>query len=70
MQIEVNGEPREIELNTTLAQLIAQLDYAGERIAIELNREVIRRTAWDNTRLNDNDKIEIVHFVGGGGNMN
>lgn len=66
MRIEVNGEPRELSDGTTLSQLIAELDYAGERIAVELNREVIRRKLWDDTELNNNDKIEIVHFVGGG----
>ncbi|MCP9493550.1 MAG: sulfur carrier protein ThiS [Pyrinomonadaceae bacterium MAG19_C2-C3] len=66
MRIEVNGEPRELSDGTTLAQLIAHLGYAGERIAVELNREVKRRSLWDDTKLNDGDKIEIVHFVGGG----
>lgn len=66
MRIEVNGEPRELSDGTTLSQLIARLDYAGERIAVELNREVIRRKLWADTELKDADKIEIVHFVGGG----
>jgi len=66
LRIEVNGEPRELSDGTTLSQLIAGLDYAGERIAVELNREVIRRKLWADTELKDADKIEIVHFVGGG----
>jgi thiamine biosynthesis protein ThiS len=50
----------------TLAQLITELDLPPARIAVELNREVVRRNDWDATELRDDDRIEIVHFVGGG----
>jgi len=46
--------------------LITALDLPVARIAIELNREVVRRSDWGSTMLNDGDRIEIVHFVGGG----
>jgi thiamine biosynthesis protein ThiS len=67
MKVFVNGELREVEIST-LADLIAELDLPVARIAIELNREVVRRSDWGSTMLKDEDRIEIVHFVGGGKN--
>ncbi|HYV82524.1 MAG TPA: sulfur carrier protein ThiS [Pyrinomonadaceae bacterium] len=65
MKVFVNGELRELEIST-LAELITELDLPVARIAIELNREVVRRSDWGGTMLKDEDRIEIVHFVGGG----
>ncbi|HEV8188516.1 MAG TPA: sulfur carrier protein ThiS [Pyrinomonadaceae bacterium] len=65
MNVFVNGEQREFR-STSLAELITQLDLPVARIAIELNREVVRRSEWGSTMLKDEDRIEIVHFVGGG----
>jgi len=65
MNVYVNGELREFG-GTSLAELITLLELPVARIAIELNREVVRRSAWDSTVLKDEDRIEIVHFVGGG----
>ena len=65
MNVYVNGELREVEA-TSLAELVTNLDLPVARIAIELNREVVRRSEWGNTSLKDEDRIEIVHFVGGG----
>ena len=65
MRVFVNGEPRDTSA-PTLAELIEQLDLPAPRIAIELNREVVRRSDWGSTMLKDEDRIEIVHFVGGG----
>jgi thiamine biosynthesis protein ThiS len=67
MKVFVNGELREVEIST-LAELINELDLPVARIAIELNREVVRRSDWGSTMLKDEDRIEIVHFVGGGKN--
>ena len=66
MRIQVNGEPREVEPNISLPQLIAVLNLKVEQIAIELNRNVVRRGQWENTVLKAGDSVEIVHFVGGG----
>ena len=49
-----------------LRDLIASLDLKPEQIAIELNQTVIRRMHWQSTILREDDKVEIVHFVGGG----
>jgi sulfur carrier protein len=64
--IEVNGEALDLPVNITVAELIKHLALAPERLAIELNRHVVRRSDWPQTLLNENDRIEIVHFVGGG----
>ena len=69
MRIQVNGEPREAEENTSLLNLVAGLNLKPEQIAIELNHNVVRRAQWDNTLLQADDKVEIVHFVGGGCNQ-
>ncbi len=66
INVTVNGEEREISEKITLAELIQILELPSERVAVELNREVVRRANWQNTQLNENDQIEIVHFVGGG----
>jgi thiamine biosynthesis protein ThiS len=65
MKVYVNGELREFG-GASLAELITLLELPVARIAIERNREVVRRSEWGNTMLNDEDRIEIVHFVGGG----
>lgn len=66
MQVYVNGESRELSGMPSLAELITQLELPAMRIAVELNREVVRRNDWSGTMLNENDRIEVVHFVGGG----
>lgn len=50
----------------TLNDLVSELSLAPERLAIELNREVVRRAAWPETEMREGDTVEIVHFVGGG----
>ena len=66
MQVYVNGETKEFRDTPSLADLITHLDLPAARIAVELNREVVRRKDWSGTMLNENDRVEIVHFVGGG----
>lgn len=66
MNIYVNGDLKEFRGTPTLAELITELELPVARIAIELNREVVRRGEWGSTMLKDEDRIEIVHFVGGG----
>ena len=66
MRVYINGESREVQGNPSLAELITQLDLPAARIAVELNREVVRRGVWSATMLHDDDRIEVVHFVGGG----
>jgi sulfur carrier protein len=64
--IQVNGESREVAENMFLPELVALLELKPEQVAIEVNQAVVRRADWPATRLRAGDKIEIVHFVGGG----
>ncbi len=66
MNLRINGEDREVVDNLSLKELVTQLDLTPERIAIELNQNVVRRAEWPSTALKENDQVEIVHFVGGG----
>lgn len=66
MEIQLNGEARELSDSSSLGDLIRELGLQPERIAIELNHEVIRKPDWETTVLKENDRIEVVHFVGGG----
>lgn len=66
MTILVNGEEKELVEGLTVAQLIEALALKPERLAVELNRKIVRRAQWGSTSLSDGDKVEIVHFVGGG----
>ena len=66
LQISLNGEPKEVGEGATLLALVEQLALAPERLAVELNREVVRRADWPAVVLSEGDRVEIVHFVGGG----
>ena len=66
MNLVINGETRIIDSAETLAALIGQLAMKGDRVAVELNREIVSRDRWAATPLKDGDRLEIVHFVGGG----
>ncbi len=67
MQIYINGESKQVDDNSSLAEVIRKLDLPITRIAIELNRAVVRRAYWETTLVREGDRLEIVHFVGGGG---
>ncbi|MCA1636415.1 MAG: sulfur carrier protein ThiS [Acidobacteria bacterium] len=69
MRVQVNGEIRELPEKLTLADLVRRLSLPPERLAIELNREVVRRAGWPETELCEGDQVEIVHFVGGGSGL-
>jgi sulfur carrier protein len=66
IDIHLNGETRSIETATDLAQLIERLSLPQKRVAVELNGSVVRRADWPETPVSDGDRIEVVHFVGGG----
>ena len=66
MKVTINGEEKQLDEGLKLADLIPLLELKTERLAIELNRKLIRRANWASIGLADGDKIEIVHFVGGG----
>lgn len=66
MEISVNGEPREVPDGSTVADLVRALELEGRRIAVELNRGIVRRDHYATQHLAAGDAVEIVHFVGGG----
>ncbi|MCA1590350.1 MAG: sulfur carrier protein ThiS [Acidobacteria bacterium] len=66
IEIYLNGERREVQVETTLAQLLDVCNLPSRRVAVELNKDVVRRDAWESTRLSNQDRVEVVHFVGGG----
>ena len=66
MRLIINGDEREFADIDSLAKLVEALGMKGDRVAVELNREIVPRTEWVNTALHDGDRLEIVHFVGGG----
>lgn len=68
MKLQINGEEKTFDSASpfTLAALVEGLGMKPDRVAIELNRDIVPRDLWAQTTLNDGDKLEMVHFVGGG----
>ena len=66
MKIALNGEPRELDAELSVADLLERAGYGGRRVAVEVNREIVPRSAHALRALHDDDAIEIVGFVGGG----
>jgi sulfur carrier protein len=73
MKLQINGEERNFGDSTasfTLAALVEVLGMKADRVAVELNRDIVPRDRWAETQLNEGDKLEVVHFVGGGSELN
>lgn len=66
MKISLNGEDREIDPATSVMQLLETAGYAQRRIAVEINREIVPRSRYEDHLLSPGDRIEIVHAIGGG----
>jgi sulfur carrier protein len=68
MKLQINGDERTFESASpfTLAALVEALAMKPDRVAVELNRDIVPRDRWSETVLADGDRLEIVHFVGGG----
>jgi sulfur carrier protein len=66
MQIYLNGVEKQIPDALNMAGLIELLDLGGQRIAVEVNEELVPRSTFDRHRLNERDRIEIIQAVGGG----
>ncbi len=66
IEVVINGERRELPREMTVAELIEHLGLRGRLLAVELNGEVVPRAEHDRRRVRERDRIEIVHFVGGG----
>lgn len=67
MKLQINGDDRDFpNAPSTLADLIEALGMKSDRVAVEVNRDIVPRERWPQTALKDGDRLEIVHFVGGG----
>ena len=66
MEITINGQTQIVSEGLTAAQLIEQMGLAGRRIAMEVNLDIVPRSAYAEHALNPGDRVEIVHAVGGG----
>ena len=66
MDVIINGDKREVKESQNLADLVNELDIQAPNFAIALNQQVVPRSKYDSTAIKDNDKVEIVHAVGGG----
>jgi thiamine biosynthesis protein ThiS len=66
VSIKVNGEPRLVAEGLTVVDLLAELGLRADRVAVEMNRAIIRQPSWGETRIPPDAELEIVQFVGGG----
>lgn len=66
VSIVLNGENKQIEGEVTLDRLLDLFSLPKQRVAVELNKSVVRKHDWGKTSVNDADVIEVIHFVGGG----
>ncbi len=68
LTLVLNGQPRTFTLSQSpsLEALVAELGLKGDRVAVEHNGEIVSRTSWPQTILIEGDRLEVVHFVGGG----
>ena len=66
MKIQLNGAPHTVEQPVTVAQLLQQLGLAQKRVAVEVNLEIVPRSSHAAHELQANDKVEVVHAIGGG----
>ncbi len=64
--LTVNGEPMQVAAGLMLSALIAQLELDTRKVAVERNLEIVPRSTYDSTKLQAGDRLEIVHFIGGG----
>lgn len=66
MQIQVNGESRELPAPMTVLELLIKLELEPARVAVELDKKIVKQGDWPQTMVNGGARLEIVQFVGGG----
>ncbi|MGB5474127.1 MAG: sulfur carrier protein ThiS [Gammaproteobacteria bacterium] len=66
MDIILNGSAREVPDQTSAAELLLSLGLAGKRLALEVNREIVPRSRFEQHLIRPGDRVEIVHAIGGG----
>ncbi len=66
MQVQVNGDGLELPTEATIADLIEHMALTGKRLAVEVNEDIVPRSQHPEFRLNEGDRVEVVHAIGGG----
>jgi len=66
MNIIVNGEKLNISDNSTIYQLLEKLEVSDKVMAVAINMEIVKKDKWDTHKIEEGDKLELLHFVGGG----
>jgi sulfur carrier protein len=66
IEITLNGERKEVPEGSSLIDLLRFLRLPADRVAVELDRKIVRKTDWENCRVEAGAEVEVVHFVGGG----
>ena len=66
MKIQLNGQSKEVANDTTVALLLESLELTGKRVAVEINEELVTRSAFETHKLQADDQVEIVQAIGGG----
>jgi thiamine biosynthesis protein ThiS len=66
IEIRLNGEPTQVPGDLDIEGLLSHLGIHADRVAVELNRQIIRKPEWKSTRIESGAEVEVVHFVGGG----
>lgn len=66
MKVQVNGKEKEFDQELTVMQLIESLDLNPKQVAVEVNRDIVKKEQFASHHLRNGDEIEILHFVGGG----
>ncbi|MEX2476313.1 sulfur carrier protein ThiS [Marinobacter sp.] len=66
MQVQVNGDGVELPAQATIADLIEHMALTGKRLAVEVNEDIVPRSQHPEFRLNNGDRVEVVHAIGGG----
>ncbi|HNI62590.1 MAG TPA: sulfur carrier protein ThiS [Agitococcus sp.] len=66
MNIQVNGEPKQVSNDCSITDLLLLLEITGRRVAVELNQEIVPKSLHTTTILQENDCVEVVHAIGGG----
>ena len=66
MEIRVNGEERDVPAELSVAEYVVSLGFDPDTVVVELDREVLKRAEYDERRLTNNCKLELIRFIGGG----
>jgi sulfur carrier protein len=66
LKVIINGENRDIDEDITVLNLLKELGIEEKTMAAAINMEVVKKENWENTKISEGDKIEFLHFVGGG----